>query len=180
MKKLFGIFGAILVGALGSAFWDISKPFFVELLDHLPVPALFDGDKVYRYAAISSSVELRLRASVAALMVSGCLFIAMMQGIYYFASRKDSSAFVNSWRGSSSFANFYVVLLNLVFFTFATFQLYEWTSAARIAREFEHRMKVCKPNISAESYDLFNSRYAQIESRLEYKSLLDDVVCGQR
>jgi hypothetical protein len=183
-KWILGIFGSLVIGALGSGLWNgVFSPVLTTigrgLMSLLTLVYSSERDDVYDRAAVGLH---ELPSNLMLMMVGGIMLTAPVFTYLIFSKQKSSENLATKtkeelkekikqnkrqifWLLTTSFC------LSAFLFMLLLFLAYSNTVISR----FNQELAIVSPYITEQQHQIFQSRFASMKTRAEFVKLFDEL-----
>jgi hypothetical protein len=172
-KITLGIVGTILLGALGSGFWDLCLHDFFTWIGHGILSLITFGFTSVRdrlYVEIAKGRNDRVGIY---LLSYAFIFFGVMMGVYMrsgaFGRKVYTEMTPQDYRSIRRILSFPLLL----FISVLAFRSISVTYSTGAIDHFEQAYAICLPFLPPHDRDQIRSQFAQIRSKTDYVKLLD-------
>ncbi|MBK7142472.1 MAG: hypothetical protein IPH75_10365 [bacterium] len=178
-KWLFGILGAIIVGAIGSGIWDLLfKPLFSVVGRLLLSVGTFGISSISQsiYEDVAKGFRESPSLEVEAMLmgtISGFILISLLgpwaksKLVERFAEKPDSQ---NLSSGKAMIRSLTIVIIMIIVFFFG--RLLQATYVNMAIVHYNQSLRICRPYVNQEFELQIDSRFAAIESKSDYAAVI--------
>ncbi|WP_046156897.1 hypothetical protein [Chromobacterium vaccinii] len=176
VKVLLGILGTILLGAIGSGFWERVLSPFLGYLSSALTSTLSDASKTYSNSIYTTAANLFTPNSTEGLGVVLLLLVFSWLFLNAVSSKKESRFIEILHRAMTmQFKGWFGIAYCGAMLIFLFFMMARQATVEKIQSYSYQKMEIARPFIGEQKYLMLRSRYLQIKTKEDFDRFLVDL-----